>query len=67
MIFVTDGFTEAVNESKEFFGRRQITELIRASAGPPWGKHLLEAVQSWRKSKDLADDLTILEIWRNPK
>ena len=66
MVFVTDGFTEAINESKEFFGQKQIDQLIRASAGPPWGKHLLEAVKNWRKSSDLEDDLTILEIWRNP-
>jgi PAS domain S-box-containing protein len=65
MVFVTDGFTEAFNESEELFGRRQITDLIRASAGPPWGKQLLEAVKNWRKSNDLDDDLTILEIWRN--
>ncbi len=66
MVFVTDGFTEAINESGKFFGQRQITELIRASVGPPWGKHLLEAVKNWRKSNDFDDDLTILEIWCNP-
>lgn len=66
MVFVTDGLTEAINESNEFFGQGQIAQLIRASAGPPWGKHLLEAVKNWRKSNDMDDDLTILEIWRNP-
>ena len=49
-------------DSDEFFGQRQITELIRTSAGPPWGKHLLVAVKKWRKSNDLDDDLTFLEI-----
>ena len=67
MVFVTDGFTEAINESKEFFGQKQIDQLIRASAGPPWGKYLLVAVKNWRKSSDLEDDLTILEIWRDQK
>ena len=66
MVFVTDGFTEAVNESNEFFGPKQISQIIRASAGPPWGHHLLEAVKKWRKSNDMDDDLTLLEIWRNP-
>ena len=66
MVFVTDGFTEAINESNLFFNKKQITELIRSAAGPPWGKHLLKAVKNWRKSKDMDDDLTILEIWRNP-
>ena len=28
MVFVTDGFTEAINESKEFFGQKQIDQLI---------------------------------------
>ena len=56
---------EATNESKEFFGQKQITQLIRRSAGPPWGKHFLEAAKNWGKSNDMADDLTILEIWRN--
>jgi PAS domain S-box-containing protein len=65
MIFVTDGFTEAINASNEFFGQRQIVELIRVSGGPPWGKRLLEAVKNWQKSKALEDDLTILEIWRD--
>jgi PAS domain S-box-containing protein len=67
MVFVTDGFSEAFNESNEFFGEKQIAELIRSSAGPPWGKSLLQAVKDWRKSNDMDDDLTILEIWRDPK
>jgi PAS domain S-box-containing protein len=66
MVFVTDGFTEAFNESEEIFDRKHITELIRSAVGPPWGEHFLEAVRNWRKSSDLKDDLTILEIWRNP-
>jgi len=66
MVFVTDGLTETINESNEFFGQKQITQLIRASAGPPWGKHILEAVKNWQKSNEMDDDLTILEIWRNP-
>lgn len=66
MVFVTDGLVEAINESNEFFGQKQIIQLIRAAAGPPWGKHILEAVKNWQKSDDMDDDLTILEIWRNP-
>ena len=66
MVLVTDGLIEATNQSKEFFGQKQITQLIRRAAGPPWGKHFLEAAKNWGKSNDMADDLTILEIWRNP-
>jgi PAS domain S-box-containing protein len=66
IVFVTDGFTEAFNESDEIFSHMQIAELIRKSAGPPWGEHLLKAVKKWRKSGKRSDDLTILEIWRSP-
>jgi len=64
MVFVTDGFTEAFSESGKLFGHKQITDLIGASTGPPWGKDLLEAARKWRKSGGMGDDLTILEIWR---
>jgi serine phosphatase RsbU (regulator of sigma subunit) len=64
ILFVTDGVTEALNESGELFGPQRLTEFFKNASGPPWGPGLLNAVKRWRGMADASDDLTILEIWR---
>jgi serine phosphatase RsbU (regulator of sigma subunit) len=64
ILFVTDGVTEALNESGDLFGQQQLTEFFKTAEGPPWGPGLLNAVKRWRGLADASDDLTILEIWR---
>jgi serine phosphatase RsbU (regulator of sigma subunit) len=66
LLFVTDGVTEAQNERNELFYPLPLIDYIGRASGPPWGKGLMEAVKSWRGSAKQNDDLTILEIWRDP-
>jgi serine phosphatase RsbU (regulator of sigma subunit) len=66
ILFVTDGITEAENERAELFGRRRLADHISSADGPPYGKGLLSAVNAWRGTAEANDDLTMLEIWRDP-
>ena len=66
ILFVTDGVTEAENERAELFGRPRLLDHINSAGGPPYGKGVLEAVNAWRGTAEANDDLTMLEIWRDP-
>jgi serine phosphatase RsbU (regulator of sigma subunit) len=66
ILFMTDGVTEATNEREELFGHQRLPEYIKTSSGPPWGSNLLDAIKTWRGNAEISDDLTILEIWRDP-
>ena len=67
LIFITDGATEAENQRGELLGLRRLVDHIQKKQGPPWGKEILNLVKSWRGSTAPNDDLTIAEIWRDPK
>ncbi len=67
ILFVTDGVTEAENERAELFGRSRLSDHITSATGPPYGKGLLDAVNAWRGSAEANDDLTMMEIWREPE
>ena len=41
-------------------------EGIKNANGPPWGKGLLDSISQWRGNAKPNDDLTLLEIWRDP-
>ena len=66
ILFVTDGVTEAQNERKELFYPLPLIDYVGSASGPPWGSGLMDAVKSWRGDAEPNDDLTILEIWRDP-
>ena len=66
ILFITDGVTEAGNSRGEFFGSHRLAEYVNTSKGPPWGNKLLEEIRAWRGDAEATDDLTILEIWREP-
>jgi len=66
MLFFTDGVIEAENEKNELFGNVRLHRFAEDTPGPPWGKALLGEIASWRGKADVNDDLTILEIWRDP-
>jgi serine phosphatase RsbU (regulator of sigma subunit) len=66
ILFVTDGVTEAENERAELFGRSRLSDHINSAGGPPYGKGVLDAVNAWRGTAEANDDLTMLEIWRDP-
>jgi len=66
LLFVTDGITEAENEESELFGNDRLTDYFEVANGPPWAKGLLKRIDSWRGKAAINDDLTIMEIWRDP-
>jgi len=66
VLFITDGITEARTEQGGFFGRSRLMEYLITAKGPPWGKGLMSEVDSWRGNAKVNDDLTMLEIWRDP-
>jgi sigma-B regulation protein RsbU (phosphoserine phosphatase) len=66
LLFLTDGVTEAENERGELFGSDRLLSHIESASGPPYGEGLLEEVNIWRGTAEASDDLTMLEIWREP-
>ncbi len=66
ILFITDGVTEARDESDELFANNRLPEYVKTANGPPWGSKLLDEIQTWRVNAEITDDLTILEIWRDP-
>ena len=66
ILFITDGVTEAENEESELFGNDRLTDYFQVANGPPWAEGLLERIGSWRGNATTNDDLTIVEIWRDP-
>jgi serine phosphatase RsbU (regulator of sigma subunit) len=66
ILFITDGVTEAENQRGELFGSDRLLSHITSASGPPYGKGLLDAVNLWRGTAEANDDLTMLEIWREP-
>jgi len=66
ILFITDGVTEAENQRGELFGNDRLLSHVRSASGPPYGMGLLGAVNLWRGAAEANDDLTMLEIWREP-
>ena len=66
LLFITDGVTEAENKDNELFGDDRLADYFEAADGPPWAEGLLERINSWRGNTAMNDDLTMVEIWRNP-
>jgi phosphoserine phosphatase RsbU/P len=67
ILFVTDGVTEAENEKRELFGNDRLTDYFEMANGPPWAEGLLKKIDSWRGGAAMNDDLTVLELWRDPQ
>jgi sigma-B regulation protein RsbU (phosphoserine phosphatase) len=67
LLFFSDGVVEAENEQKELFGNERLTKYIRNANGPPWGEGVLDEIRNWRGNARASDDLTLLEIWRDPQ
>ena len=66
VLFFSDGVIEAENEDKELFGNERLVDYIKNAKGPPWGRGLLNLISRWRGNAKANDDLTLLEIWRDP-
>jgi len=66
ILFFSDGVIEAENEDKELFGNERLVAFIKDAKASPRSKGLLDFISNWRGNSSASDDLTILEIWRNP-
>jgi serine phosphatase RsbU (regulator of sigma subunit) len=66
ILFFSDGVIEAENEDNELFGNQRLIDYIKNAKGPPWGKGLIDSINQWRGNAKANDDLTLLEIWRDP-
>ena len=66
VLFHTDGIIEARNEDNELFGIDRLVHSIKNTEGPPWGEALLDLLRRWRGNAPASDDVTLLEIWREP-
>ena len=66
IILYTDGVVEAENKDRELYGYDRMVGYITNSKGPPWGKRLIDEIGRWRGDAKLNDDVTLLEIWREP-
>jgi len=66
-LLVTDGVTEAENEKGALFGNDRLTDYFESADGPPWAEGLLGKISSWRGDAVMNDDLTVLELWRDPQ
>lgn len=66
ILLFTDGVIEAQNEVNELFGNERLVAFLKDTNGPPWGKGLSAFISAWRGNSSANDDLTILEIWRDP-
>jgi serine phosphatase RsbU (regulator of sigma subunit) len=66
ILLFSDGVVEAENENDELFGNDRLVDFINNAKGPPWGEGLLDFISNWRGNSRASDDLTMLEIWRDP-
>lgn len=66
ILFLSDGVTDVENEQAELFGQRRLINYIQKTKGPPWGEGLLDSIGAWQGNANASDDLTLLEIWRDP-
>lgn len=67
VLLFTDGVVEAENESGEQFTHSRLSHHLKTCEGPPWGKSVLQRIEAWRGRRAANDDLTILEVWRDPE
>jgi sigma-B regulation protein RsbU (phosphoserine phosphatase) len=66
VLLFTDGLVEAENESGEQFTKSRLVYHLKTCEGPPWGKSVLQRIEAWRGRRAANDDLTIMEVWRDP-
>jgi sigma-B regulation protein RsbU (phosphoserine phosphatase) len=66
LLLITDGVTEAENKDGELFGNDRLADYLKVAEGPPWAEGLLKRIDTWRGNMAMSDDLTMVEIWRDP-
>jgi sigma-B regulation protein RsbU (phosphoserine phosphatase) len=66
ILLISDGVIEAENEENDLFGHDRVMGCLDKTSATPRGQVLLEEIQHWRGQAAVNDDVTILEIWRDP-
>ena len=66
ILLISDGVIEAENEEKDLFGYDRLMGCLDNTSAAPRGQVLLEEIHNWRGQAAVNDDVTILEIWRDP-
>ena len=66
ILLFTDGLVEAETESGDQFTKNRLVYHLKTFEGPPWGESLLQRIEAWRGRRAPNDDLTIMEVWRDP-
>jgi sigma-B regulation protein RsbU (phosphoserine phosphatase) len=66
VLLFTDGLVEAENEAGEQYTRSRLAAYLKTCDGPPWGERALQCIEAWRGRCAANDDLTIMEVWRDP-
>jgi phosphoserine phosphatase RsbU/P len=66
VLLFTDGLVEAENDAGERFSNSRLVDHLKNCSGPPWGESVLQRIEAWRGSCAANDDLTIMEVWRDP-
>jgi phosphoserine phosphatase RsbU/P len=66
VLLFTDGLVEAETEGGEQFTKSRLVDYLEGCDGPPWGEGLLQRIEAWRGGCAPNDDLTLLEVWRDP-
>jgi sigma-B regulation protein RsbU (phosphoserine phosphatase) len=67
ILLYTDGVTEAMNPSRCFFGTQGVAINSQTRVGPPWSRGLMDAIGKWCAPNAPQDDLTLVELWRDPR
>ncbi len=67
LLLITDGVTDARNQQRRFFGEAGVEAFVCTHAGPPWGAALVDRIEAWKEGAPATDDLTVVEIWREPE
>jgi len=65
-LLLSDGITEAYDAAHELYGEERVMELLQAASSAPYGRALLAAVDLWQAGIASNDDITLLEVWRDP-
>jgi sigma-B regulation protein RsbU (phosphoserine phosphatase) len=66
LLLLSDGITEAYDAAHELYGEERVMELLQAASSAPYGRALLAAVDLWQAGIASNDDITLLEVWRDP-
>jgi sigma-B regulation protein RsbU (phosphoserine phosphatase) len=66
LILYSDGLNEAENLRAEIIGLEKVCGRLLKESKPPRACCLPDLVQDWYNGLDPNDDLTLLELWREP-